>query len=331
MLADLDDVTVASGQHVVHFYERDEGLALAVGSFLGAGLVAGESALVVGTAAHRDAFEAVLGAAGIDVSAARDAGHYVALDAAEQLAAFMIDGRPDARRFGSTIGGLVRALTASGAPVRIYGEMVALLWDQGDVTGALAVEDLWNDLGRRSPFTLFCAYPMQSVEASPGGQDAICEHHSAVVAARRAQPVRPHEVSRRFQPTLFAASVARRFVTEALRGWGRHALVDRAEVVVSEMVSNAIRHSGRPFRVVVSLKDDVVRIAVTDPSSEPPTVRAEDPEIATGGRGMHLIGALSRRWGTQLHDGGKTVWAEIDDPARGQVRKGDRRSASRPR
>jgi anti-sigma regulatory factor (Ser/Thr protein kinase) len=330
VLADLDEVTVAAGQHVVHFYERDEHLALAVSSFLGAGLVAGESVLVVGTVAHREAFDAVLAAAGIDLSAARATGQYQTLDAGDQLAAFMIDGRPDETRFGATVGRVVRELGATGAPVRIYGEMVALLWDEGNITGALAVEDLWNDLSRRSDFTLFCAYRRQSVAGYSSGRDAICEHHSAVVAEQRSQPVRSHEVLRRFQPTLFAAPVARRFVTEALQSWGRHAVVERTEVIVSEMVSNAIRHSGRPFRVGVSLLQGVVRVSVTDQSPQPPTVCADDPEVATGGRGMHLIAALSRRWGTQLHDGGKTVWAEIDDPALGDARQGVLRPVNRP-
>ncbi|MCW2598810.1 MAG: putative two-component sensor histidine kinase protein [Frankiales bacterium] len=319
MLADLDDIAVEAGQHVVHFYERDENLALAVSSFLGAGLVAGESVLVVATPAHSDAFDAVLVAAGIDVPTARAAGKYRSVDASKGLASFMVDGRPDTERFDASVGATVAELSASGTPVRIYGEMVALLWEQGDVEGAMAVEEQWNDLGRRSLFTLFCAYPSGSVAGTPRGRHRICQHHSAVVAERRSPPAPPDERTRRFEPTVFAAPAARRFVTEALHGWGRHAVLDATELVVSEMVTNAIRHGGRPFRVSVSVLADAVRVSVTDPSPKLPTLRPDDPEVATGGRGLHLIAALARRWGTHVHNGGKTVWAEIDESVRGRT------------
>ena len=317
MLAGHHDVSVEAGQHVVQFYEHDENLALAVSSFLGAGLVAGEVALVVATPAHRDAFEAVLAAAGVDVRALRAAGLYRSLDAGELLATFLVDGHPDRERFDASVGEVVSEISATGAPVRIYGEMVALLWEQGQVAGAMAVEQLWNDLGRRTPFTLFCAYPTRSADGPAVDQEAICAHHSGVVAEPGPQPVCPDEVSQRFEPTPFATPVARRFVTEALLGWGHHDLVDATELVVTEMVTNAVRHSRQRFGVAVSLQADAVRAAVTDPSPRLPTMRAEHPDVATGGRGMHLIAALSRRWGIRLHDGGKTVWAEVDGCSNG--------------
>ncbi len=312
MLAGHHDLSIEAGQHVVQFYERDESLALAVSSFLGAGLVAGEVALVVGTPAHRDAFDAVLTAAGVDVRAVRASGQYRSADAAELLASYLVEGHPDPERFDASIGGLVSEASAAGAPVRIYGEMVALLWQRGQVAGAMAVEQLWNDLGRRTPFTLFCAYPTCSADGPAVDQEAIGAHHSGVVVEPGPPSVRPDEASQWFEPTPFATPVARRFVTETLLGWGHHALVDATELVVTELVTNAVRHGRRRFEVAVSLEADAVRIAVTDPSPQLPTLRPERPDLATGGRGMHLVAALSRRWGMQLHGGGKTVWAEVD-------------------
>jgi anti-sigma regulatory factor (Ser/Thr protein kinase) len=307
MLTVLDDVTVPAGQHVVQFYEREENLALAVSSFLGAGLVAGETALVVATKAHLEAFEAVLTAAGINVCALRASAQLVSFDAEELLGRFIVDQRADAARFQASVGSLVAKLSA-GAPLRIYGEMVAVLWDRGDVAAAMELESHWNELARRAPFTLFCAYPLDVVRA---GREAICSHHSAVVAEPRPQPARADEASRRFEPTPFAAPMARRFVNEVLAGWARPALVETADLVVSELVSNAVRHGRQRFTVVLTLWHDSVRVAVVDPSPRLPTVRADDPDVSTGGRGMHLIEAVSRRWGTQVHEGGKTVWAEI--------------------
>jgi anti-sigma regulatory factor (Ser/Thr protein kinase) len=307
VIADLSDAAVAPGQHVVQFYEREECLALAVGGFLGAGLVAGEVALVVATPAHRLRFDAVLLAAGVNVLALRAAGRYVTLDAAELLDSFLVDGMPDPGLFDSSVGALVASF--AGTPVRIYGEMVALLWDAGAVAAAIALESLWNDLATRTPFTLFCAYPQRSVAGTSVAD--ICAHHTAVVPEPALPPVLPDAVSRRFEPSPYAGPVARRFVTDTLRAWGRDALVDAAELVVSELVGNAIRHGGSRFRVSVAAVAGGVRIAVTDLSPGLPALRSDDPHGATNGRGMHLVEAVTRCWGTEPHDGGKTVWAEI--------------------
>ena len=67
--------------------------------------------------------------------------------------------------------------------MRAYGEMVALLWDDGDVASALALEDLWNDLGDVRAFELLCAYPMSAFEDpdSAAPFKRVCEQHSSVI------------------------------------------------------------------------------------------------------------------------------------------------------
>jgi MEDS: MEthanogen/methylotroph, DcmR Sensory domain/Histidine kinase-like ATPase domain len=303
---------VEAGQHVVQFYEHDEDLTSAVSDFLGAGLVAGESVLVVATPDHRQAFEAALAAAGLDVFGLRATGHYRSRDADELVASLLVEGEPDAERFSASVGRLVADLRADGASVRIYGEMVALLWERGAVGAAMAIEELWNELGSRQPLSLFCAYPAQSVAATPQGREAISREHVAVVTHIREQsPRHPDEVVRFLQPTPFAAQVARRFVRDALRGWQLAGLADNAELVVSELVSNAIRHGGQRFRLTVSRSADGVRLAVTDPSPALPTPRTDDLDGSINGRGMHLIEAVSCAWGTTVHPDGKTVWADI--------------------
>ncbi len=99
----------------------------------------------------------------MDVAAARERGAYLDVDAREAVSRFMVDGRPDGTGFERVIGGIVRKAVGSGRPVRAYGEMVALLWDEGLVSAAIDVEALWNALGRRYPFSLFCTYPARSV------------------------------------------------------------------------------------------------------------------------------------------------------------------------
>ncbi|MGA9859212.1 MAG: MEDS domain-containing protein, partial [Solirubrobacteraceae bacterium] len=125
------DIGVGPGEHAVVFYEHDAGLAATVGGYLADALRDGAVAIVVATGAHRRAFEAELAAAGIDTADACQDGALILLDAAELLAQLMPAGRVQRAAFRRVIGGVVRKGTESGRPVRVYGEMVALLWEAG--------------------------------------------------------------------------------------------------------------------------------------------------------------------------------------------------------
>jgi diguanylate cyclase (GGDEF)-like protein len=169
--------------HLVEFYETEAFVVDTVCRFLAPALREGDSAVVVATAAHRDAFERALEHVGIDVAAAVRDGRYIALEARDVLARFMVGGSPDATRFEQTIGAVMDCAAAGGRRMRVYGEMVALLWEDGDIASALAVEDLWNDLGEVRTFELLCAYPMRAFD-DPGSAEAfkrICDQHSEVI------------------------------------------------------------------------------------------------------------------------------------------------------
>lgn len=290
--------------HVVQFYEHDEQVVGAVGAYLAEGLRSGEAALVVATGAHRDAFEAWLTADGIDVADARERGTLVTLDAAGTLARFLLDGQPDAATFDAVIGGLVRDLRGHGRPLRIYGEMVAVLWDEGHVPAAIAVEALWNDLGRDVDFSLFCAYKSQQGD-DLAAFDHVCGLHSAVTG----------DASRRFDHDAQSARAARRFVTETLERWRRHDdVLDDAAMVVTELVTNALVHARSATTVAVSSRPGTVRIEVADASPVPPVPR-ERHGTAASGRGIALVAAMAERWGAEPTPDGKVVWAELREGA----------------
>ncbi|MEA2371177.1 MAG: hypothetical protein QOH12_1571 [Solirubrobacteraceae bacterium] len=168
--------------HVVAFYQSDSGLATAVSEFVGPALRSRDAAIIVATAEHRSAFAAVIRAEGIDLDTAIADGRYIALDAGELLASLMVDGTPDPVRFREEVGSLIERATRDGRSVRIYGEMVALLWGDGDVSSMIDLEDLWNDLAPTHDFALFCAYPAGAFDA---GEDAtrevVCARHTRVV------------------------------------------------------------------------------------------------------------------------------------------------------
>ncbi len=157
------DIAVESGEHVVQFYEHESEPLGAVVPYLAAAAAGGEAAIVIATEAHRRAFEGELEADGIDLVKAGEDGRFFSLDAATTMASFMADGKIDHEAFHEVIGGLVRTASETGRPIRAYGEMVALLWDVGDVLAAIELETLWNDLARE--VSSLCSAPTQRLRS----------------------------------------------------------------------------------------------------------------------------------------------------------------------
>ncbi|MER7467868.1 ATP-binding protein [Streptomyces sp. NPDC097981] len=121
----------------------------------------------------------------------------------------------------------------------------------------------------------------------------------------------PQRYSDGYSPRDTAPSRARRDVTLCLHTWGLDHLVDDARLIVSELVTNAIRHT-RTGRVGVSVTrhPDRVRIVVTDTSRTTPEPSVPDAE-AEAGRGLQLIDQLATGWGSDRLATGKRVWAEL--------------------
>jgi hypothetical protein len=100
---------------------------------------------------------------------------------------FMRHGRPRRSLFQDSIGSLVSSLARRGAHVRVYGEMVDLLAAEGNLDGAVELEKMWNDLGERESFALFCGYSAVNF-GNPVTTDAlrtICRTHSHIRSDRR--------------------------------------------------------------------------------------------------------------------------------------------------
>ena len=147
--------------HAVQFYETDDYLLQTLADYVAGAFAAGDAAVVVATEKHRAALDEHLAGRGIDVAERVKTGSYFSLDADDLLARFTVDGSISPTRFADIVGSLiVRARGETSArQVRVFGEMVALLWAGGDRNGALVLEQLWNDLTRRMSFPLLCAYP----------------------------------------------------------------------------------------------------------------------------------------------------------------------------
>lgn len=111
--------------------------------------------------------------------------------------------------------------------------------------------------------------------------------------------------------------VARRFITELLTQWTLREHVERAGLLTSELVANAVLHVRGPCALELTCQADALRVAVADAGSQLPDLQHLNA-ASEGGRGLHLVSAYSSRWGVDpLVEGGKVVWAEVDSMRRG--------------
>src|ERR1051326_2885330 len=133
-------------EHLVQFYKTNEFLANSLSSFIGTGLDAGDACIILATKVHREDLEIRLRANGLDLATAQARGEYISLDAAETLAMLMVEGLPEPSRFVEVVGSLVMRATQGQRHVRIFGELVALLYMDGNHAAAIRLEELWNDL-----------------------------------------------------------------------------------------------------------------------------------------------------------------------------------------
>ena len=190
-----DWAEMSDTDHFVQFYEADGFLLNSLGGFIGNALAAGDAAIVVATPAHRNGLDELLQANGLDVTGAKARGRYVSLDAAEMLGKFMVNGSPEPARFKDVMGGIIANVTDGRSRIRAFGEMVALLWAEGNHAGAIRLEELWNDLQNAHSFSLFCAYPMNGL----GGEkfiephSRVCNVHTRVIPAESYADLADHD------------------------------------------------------------------------------------------------------------------------------------------
>lgn len=123
---------------------------------------------------------------------------------------------------------------------------------------------------------------------------------------------RPHFVLA-LEPVEAAVRAARDTVRAVLEGWDRQDVHGDLELITSELVSNAIRHANTVTLVLYLPDDKTAMVEVWDDNPQGPAVPAPDLH-AEGGRGLMLVGALSRAWGWRSTAEGKVTWAQTVTP-----------------
>ncbi|MFI0940750.1 SpoIIE family protein phosphatase [Streptomyces sp. NPDC021020] len=139
----------------------------------------------------------------------------------------------------------------------------------------------------------------------PGDRD-----DDIALLAARFDGIAPSDVAYWFlEPQPQTPGRARRLVRQALRRWDLEDQLEAAELLVSEIVTNAVRYAERPITLRL-LRTDVLRCEVGDDAPLLPRMRHAAPE-EEGGRGLYLVNRMAQRWGATRLGAGKVVWFEL--------------------
>ena len=264
------DMSMSDG-HLVQYYEEEGFLYDRVTDFMSNGLRGRDAAVLIATRAHRDGVESRLVRRGIDLADLTAGGRYHALDARDTLSRFMVDGSPDPHRFANTIGPVIRTARSGDRRVVAFGEMVALLWAEGNRDAAIRLEELWNDLARRETFALLCAYPISHFDDAAHARPFadINAAHTWVTPAESYSIVEADERNRviatlqQKAAALEAESKQREGLEAALRGKiDELAEVDRRKDEFLAMLGHELRNPLAPVTTALQ----IMRIHESEPS-----------------------------------------------------------------
>ncbi len=173
---------IAPCDHMVQIYENEKIFLDTLEGFAGTGFLANDSVVIIATSKHLDALNARLISQGFDLNALTSADQYIPIDAEDLLSILLVDGWIDENIFNTFITDIVNRAKQRNGKVRAFGEMVAVLWAQGNCGATVQLENLWNQLHGKSPFTLFCAYPKIGFTGSASDSiDIICKQHGKVI------------------------------------------------------------------------------------------------------------------------------------------------------
>lgn len=169
--------------HIVQLFDTHASLIKSVAAFLEYGFDAGDTLLVVARPTYWKSIAKCLKRAGYPVDDAMSVGRLTVLDASATLASFMRRGAIAPALFEEIVGSCVGRLAGrAGHGLRIYGEMVDLLAEEGNLEAAHELEELWNELAERYSFTLLCGYAAAHFTDPLTAQAlrAICDAHTRV-------------------------------------------------------------------------------------------------------------------------------------------------------
>jgi hypothetical protein len=171
-----------SFKHSVRFYKSDHSLFNSVVDFFKPGFQSNDSIIIIATPAHWEILGQRFIEEGVDIDWETASGRFFFLDAQETLNLVMNKDVLDHSKFNEVMGGVLACAGMNNQKIRTYGEMVTLLWEQGNTEQALHIEKLWNRLGGLRDFSHFCGYPSEQAGMKPDLRPytELCGTHSKV-------------------------------------------------------------------------------------------------------------------------------------------------------
>jgi anti-sigma regulatory factor (Ser/Thr protein kinase) len=142
--------------------------------------------------------------------------------------------------------------------------------------------------------------------------DAYRDDIAVLIAKLRRIP-EDHRICFRLEPELSSVRLARSLIRDPLKRWGLEDLIDSSELLVSELVTNAIKYANGEVMLRLILEPDTLVCEVHDSSPALPRVLQVDKD-AENGRGLHVVSQVASRWGVRRTSGGKVVWCQQQVP-----------------
>jgi hypothetical protein len=169
--------------HIVYPSTDEVLIAEAVGVFASAGLKKGDAVVLVTTEARRVVIERQLQADGFDVRRVESSGQLAFFEAGELLSVFLREGMPDATLFKTSVARVIERastdpVTGESRKVRIFGEMVSLLYMGSNTPAAERLEEFWNQMVEAYSVSLFCAYSLGFKPAGHSFPQSLLDSHS---------------------------------------------------------------------------------------------------------------------------------------------------------
>lgn len=173
---------IAPCDHSIQIYENDTVFLNTLEGFAGCGFLSGDSVVIIATTEHLEKLNDRLRTQGFDLEALIENEQYFPLEARDTLSKFMVKNWPDEKLFEKCISGLIARASKNGRKIRAFGEMVAVLWENGLHGATVQLEHLWNQLHEKEAFTLYCAYPKTGFSQTISHSiDTICKAHSKII------------------------------------------------------------------------------------------------------------------------------------------------------
>jgi hypothetical protein len=173
---------IAPCDHVIQIYEDKGSFLDILTGFVGGGISAGDSVIVIATKEHIRGLEERLLKHGLYIDFLITENRYIPVDADTLLSSFMVKDWPDSTLFKKEINKLIERAGQNSRKIRSFGEMVALLWSRGQNGATVQIEHLWNHFKQKNELSLFCAYPKSGFTRDINSSiNQICGCHSKMI------------------------------------------------------------------------------------------------------------------------------------------------------